>query len=229
MKKEYYIFKINLKILNVISILIFILLFGITLLFYPNIIVSFLEKSKSINYYLMLFPVMIIYFSFHEIFHAIGYILHGANWKKITFGMELEKSIFYCLCKQDISRKNILNSLLFPLFYLGIVTYIISIIFNFPLLLILSILNICGAAADVMYFVFIIKLKQNINYSELDSGISFAILADYDVTKVRHIGLDFIEKRDIIKRTDFKKIKISKLSFAVLVLCLLLIVISVLI
>ena len=227
MKKEYYVFKINLKILNIVSIIIYVLIFGLTLLFFPHIIIDFFEKCKSINYYLLLFPIMFLYFSLHEIFHAIGYTLYGANYKKITFGMELEKGVFYCLCKQDISRKNILNSLMFPLFYIGVVTYIIGIIFDFPLLVILSILNISGAAADIMYFIYIIKLKKDIKFSELDDGTSFAILSNYDVTKVKHIGLDFVEKIDTIKRKELKKIKISKLSFIVLILCLLLIVIGI--
>ena len=66
--------------------------------------------------------------------------------------------------------------------------------------LILSILNISGAAADIMYFIYIIKLKKDIKFSELDDGTSFAILSDYDVTKEKHIGLDFVKKMD--KRWD---------------------------
>jgi hypothetical protein len=160
----------------------------------------------------------------HEILHALGYLLYGANFKKITFGMELEKGVFYCLCKEDISRKNILNSVLFPLFYIGILTLIIGIIFKLPLLTVLSLLNISGATADIMYFMFIIKLDKNIKFSELDDGTSFAILSDEDVSKVKHIGLEYVGKINNIERNDFKKIKVSKLSYIVLILCLVLII-----
>ena len=225
MKKDYYIFKINLKVLNIIANLLFIFFFIITFLLFPNIITGFFKYSEDFKFCLMLVPIMMLYFAIHEILHAIGYLIHGASLKKITFGMELEKGIFYCLCKEDISRKNILNSLLFPLFYIGIITYIIGIIFNLPLLTILSILNISGASADIMYFMFIIKLNKDIKYSELDDGTSFAILSYTDVSKVKHIGLTYVGKQDKIKREDFKKIKISKLSYGVLIICIVLITI----
>lgn len=227
MKKKYYIFKINLKILNVISILLFILLFGITIIFFPNIIKSFLLKSGDFSYYITLIIIMILYFALHEVFHAMGYLLYGAKWKNITFGMELEKGVFYCLCKQDITRKNILNSLLFPFFYIGVVTYIIGVIFNLPLLVVLSILNISGAAADIMYFIFIIRLSKNVEYSEMDDGTSFAIKSDEDVSKIRHFGLDFVGVQNKIEREDYKKIKISKLSFLVIVVFSLLYILSI--
>lgn len=222
MKRPYYIFKINLKILNVISILLFIVFFAVTLIFFPNIITTFLISIEEPSYYLKLLIIMLLYFALHEVFHAIGYLSHGAKWKKITFGIELEKGVFYCLCKQDITRNNILNSLFFPLFYIGVVTYIIGIIFNFPLLVILSILNISGAAADIMYFIFIIRLNKNIKFSEMDDGTSFAVKSDVDVSNINHFGLDFIGKKNKIERKDLKKIKISKLSFIVVIICILL-------
>ena len=68
-----------------------------------------------------------------------------------------------------------------------------------------------------MYFLFIIKLPKDIKFSELDDGVAFAILSDKDVSKIKHYGLDFVEKKDTIKRTDFKKIRVSKLSYIVLI------------
>lgn len=224
MNKEYYIFKINLKILNIIANLLFIFLFIILLIFFPNIIIKFFEYSENLDFCLLFLPIMMTYYCLHEIFHAIGYLLYGAKLNKLTFGMELEKGVFYCLCKQDITRRNILHSVLFPFFYLGVVTLIISLIFNLPLLSILSILNISGATADIMYFIFLIKLPNDIKFSELDDGVAFAILADTDVSKVKHFGLDFIEKKKTIERKDFKRIKISKLSYAVLIVCVILII-----
>lgn len=227
MKKEYYIFKINLKMLNIVANLLFIFLFIMLLIFFPNIIIGFFEYSEKFSFCLLFLPVMMLYMAGHEIFHAIGYLLYGAKLNTLTFGMELEKGVFYCLCKQDIRRKAILNSVLFPFFYLGVVTLIISLIFNLPLLAILSILNISGATADIMYFIFLIKLPKDIKFSELDDGVAFAILSDIDVSKVKHIGLNFIEKKDTIERNDFKRVKISKLSYIVLIICILMIILSI--
>ena len=215
MKKEYYIFKIKLKALNILANASFIVLFGVIYLLFPNIIIKFC---------ILFLPITMLYMALHEILHALGYLLYGAKFKKIIFGMELEKGVFYCLCKQDISRKNILNSVLFPLFYIGVLTLIIGIIFKLPLLTVLSLLNISGASADIMYFMFIIKLDKNIKFSELDDGTSFAILSDKDVSKVKHIGLEYVGKKTDIERNDLKKLKVSKLSYIVLILCLLLLI-----
>ena len=222
MNKEYYIFKIKLKALNILANASFIVLFGIIYLIFPNIIINFFEYFDNIKFCILFLPITMLYMALHEILHMVGYLLYGASFKKITFGMELEKGVFYCLCKQDISRKNILHSVLFPLFYIGVLTLIIGIIFKLPLLTVLSLLNISGATADIMYFMFIIKLDQNIKFSELDDGTSFAILSDKDVSKVKHIALEYVGTKDNIERKDFKKIKVSKLSYIVLILCLLL-------
>lgn len=228
MKKEYYIFKIKLTALNILANASFIVLFGIVFLLFPSTIIKFFEYFDNIKFCILFLPITMLYMSLHEVLHMIGYLLYGADFKKITFGMELEKGVFYCLCKQDISRKNILNSVMYPLFYIGVLTFIIGIIFKLPLLTVLSLLNISGASADIMYFLFIIKLDKNIKFSELDDGTSFAILSDKDVSTIKHIGLEYVGKKSNIERNDFKKIKVSKLSYIVLILCLLFIVFCIL-
>ena len=188
MKKEYYVFKINLLKLNVLAIIILVAMFAITYLINPNLFADCFNLFEDNKLFFFILPAMLGYMILHELLHALGYILYGAEVKKITFGMDLEKSVLYCLCKQDVSRKNILNASMFPLFYIGIVTYVISIIFEMPLLLLLSIMNISGAAGDMMYFLYFIKLDKNIMFSELDDGTSFAILSDKDVTQVKHLA-----------------------------------------
>jgi len=54
----------------------------------------------------------IVYKILYEILHSIGYLIYGAKWNKIRFRVCLEKSIMCCLCKQNITRKNILESLI---------------------------------------------------------------------------------------------------------------------
>jgi hypothetical protein len=162
----------------------------------------------------------------HELLHALAYIIYGANPKKITFGMAFEKGILFCLSKQDVSKKAILNSLMYPLFYIGIITYIISIIFNIPILLILSTMNITGATGDMLYFKFICKLDNNIAFSECDDPTSFAILSDHDVSNYKHFGLKYIGAKDDISRKNFKRIEISKLSWIILVISIILLILS---
>ena len=220
MKKEYYVFKINLVTLNVIAIIIAIIAGAIACFIDYDLALRCVAIFEDTKMCLLLLPYMLGYMILHELLHAIGYIIHGADSRKITFGMDLEKGVLYCLCKQDVTRRNILNASMYPLFYIGIVTFVISIIFKWPLLLLLSIINISGAAGDIMYFIFISKLDKNIMFSELDDGIAFAVLSDKDVTKVNHFGLDFVEKLPEIPRSDFERVKISKLSWSFVIISL---------
>ena len=105
--------------------------------------------------FIVILVLLILYMLLHELLHGIGYRITGSKSNKIKYGIELEKGIFYCLCKQNVNKKNIMNSLLFPLFYIGIVTYILSFILISHYLLILSIFNISGCVGDIFTFLFI--------------------------------------------------------------------------
>ncbi len=61
-------------------------------------------------------------------------------------------------------------------------------------------------------FAYIVKLNKDVEFSEYDSPIAFGIYADYDVSKIRHVGLKYIESTDELERKDFKKINISEPS-----------------
>ena len=227
MKKEYYVFKMNLVLLNIVALLLVIPPLIIAFCISPELVSNSFKLYMYGSGVLIFFPCMLGYMALHELLHALGYIIYGADPKKITFGMELEKGVLYCLCKQEVTRKNILNAVMWPLFYIGIVTFVISIIFNLPILLLLSIINISGAAGDIMYFIFLRKLDKNIMYSEMDDGTSFAILSEKDISKTKSFGLEFVEKVNEIPRNDFKRLKISKLSYLVLVLCLFFVLIAI--
>lgn len=215
--KKYYLFEIDVLILNIVCTLIMILGFGFTYLISPNFVLGILDNVDAV-WFIILY---LLYMGLHEIVHSIGYVLYGGDFKKIVYGIQLESGVFYCLCKQNVSRKNILNSLLFPLFYLGVVTYILSFIFNSYYLLVLSIFNIAGCAGDIMMFLYIRKLNKNIGYTELDNAIQFAICADEDISKYSHFGLKYKGVVDDVSRDDLKKIKISKISYVIIGLLLL--------
>ena len=84
---------------------------------------------------------LFIWIILHELIHGVMYYINGAKWKNIVFGVELEKGIFCCLCNEEITRKNILVSSISPCFLIGIVTYILGIIFHNMFLIIFSIMQ----------------------------------------------------------------------------------------
>ena len=157
-----------------------------------------------------------MYLFLHEILHSLAYVIYGGKYNKITYGIALELGVLYCLCKQNISKNNILHSLMYPFVIIGIITYIISIIYNLPILLWLSIFNISGCSGDIIMFMFISKLK-NIEFSEMDDPISFAIYTSEDISKIKHYGLEYLGAEDKISRNDFTKIKVSKKSYYIII------------
>ncbi len=213
-KKEYYIFSMKTLYLNVLCILIFIGLYFFTDLIYP---MDLLEIFGS-KY---LFFLLLFYFFIHEIIHGISYKLLGGEWKNIVFGAKLESGVFYCLCKQNVTRKNILISIMAPFVLIGVVTYIVGLYINSYILVLLSIANISGCSGDLMMFFYMIKLKKNIEYSEFDNPTQFAIYADYDVSKIKHHGLTFIGKKDELEIKDLKKLTITKTSYIILIILIL--------
>jgi len=220
--KKYYLFEMEMLPLNIVSFL---------LLIFVGIITYFIDNSFFVSsfYYVMdnfilFFPLMILYMGLHEILHSISYCIYGADFKNIVYGIQLEKGVFYCLCKQHIKRLNILNSLFFPLFYIGIVTYILGIVFELPYLLWLSIFNISGCSGDILMFIYMWKLNRNIEFTELDDCVSFAIYSDNDVSKIKHYGLKYKGSYDNVEICDYKKIKISKFSWIFFFICLILII-----
>ena len=217
MNKKYYLFKMKMGPLTMVSFILFFIMIGLTYL---------LGYIESINYVLNMniFLLLIIYFSYlflHELLHSFAYVIYGGKYNKITYGISLELGVLYCLCKQNISKKNILHSLMYPLIFIGIITYIISIIFNLPILLWLSIFNISGCSGDIIMFIFISRLK-NIEFSEMDDPISFAIYSKNDVSKISHYGLEYIGEKVKIERNDFTKIKVSKQSYYILAIMIIL-------
>lgn len=219
-EKKYHLFRVKLGTLNFVSILLLIIMILLTF-FLTNIIdinISFELNNRSLGILLITY---ILYISLHEIIHSISYVIHGADFSKITYGAHIEKGILCCLCKQNISRKNILNSLLYPLFYIGIITYIFGFIIKSPLLITLSVLNISGCAGDIIMFIYFIRLK-NFEYTEYDDPISFAIFTKEDLSTHKPFGLKYLEAKEDIKRKDLKKLSISKPSFIIfpfLIMC----------
>ena len=203
-KKKYYIFEMNMKVLNIFVFVILFIVLGITYLLIDCDLVLEID-------YIVLFLFYIPWMLLHEILHSIAYVLHGAKFKNITYGANLEKGILCCLCKQNISKKNILISLICPLIFIGILTYIIGIVFDLKVLLALSILNICGCAGDIAMFFALSRIK-NFEFSEYDNPLGFGLYTSEDLSKRKMFGLKFIKTETELKKEDYKKIRISKTS-----------------
>lgn len=215
-QKQYYIYQMNLKELTILSF--FLLLISSIPCFFLEI-----EITESIFMYTCF--LMIPWLILHELLHSIAYVMYGASFQNITYGMCLEKSILYCLCKQNISKKNILHSLLFPFFWIGFITYLLGILFGNVTLILLSLLNISGCAGDFVMFFFLLRLK-NIEFSEFDDPTAFGIYTKEPLENKKVFGLTLIETSTSLKRTDFKKVRISTASIYILIALLLLFSVS---
>lgn len=204
--KKYYVFEMDSKKLTIISTVLLLFMMALT---------EVIGKGDLIfSNFPLVIMFLIPYLIFHEILHSVSYMIHGAKFKNITYGAHLEKGILCCLCKQNISRKNILISLIYPLVFIGIITYVIGIIIDNSVLVSLSIFNISGCAGDIFMFIGLSKL-HNFEYSEFDNPMAFGLYSDEDLSTKKMYALNFIGVQDSLEKKDMKKIKVSKLSWII--------------
>ena len=218
MKKKYYLFEMNAVGLNIISIVILVLMFMLTFAIIDSFRLNALDPAIML---LLLIP----YLCFHEVLHSIGYVLCGADFKRITYGAHIEKGVLCCLCKQNVNKRCIMVSLLFPFVFIGVVTYIIGIIINNPILILLSIFNISGCSGDLLMFFNFIPLK-NFEYAEYDNPIAFGLYSSDDLSKKKLFGLKYVGTEDKLNQTVDKKVDISKISIIYFVFTVLLALVS---
>lgn len=215
--KKYNLFEMKMKYINILCIIIVVILLIVT----PFILPSY--STSDINF-IQLLIFAIPYFILHEIIHSIAYVLCGANFKNVTYGAHLEKGILCCSCKQNITKKNILISLLAPFIVIGVITYIIGIILSNNLLIFLSIMNMGGSSGDLIMFRSLSRLK-NFEFSEYDNPLAFGLYTAEDLSNKKLRGLKYIGSLDALEKTVTKKITISKTSiiFFIIILALLII------
>ena len=215
--KKYYIFKMNMNVLNIFSFVLLGIVIGISILIYKDFWKEYTDNFFKMGLFLLAyFGYMIL----HELLHALSYVIHGAKTKNITFGIHLEDNILCCLCKQDITKKNILMSLLYPFFFIGIVTYVIGAIFKLPMLFLLSIFNLSGCIGDIVMFIFISRLPKDIKFSEFDDPTSFAILSNEDLSDRKPFGLKYERTVSTLEKNDMKRLRISKKSIIFMIFLL---------
>lgn len=93
-KEKYYTYKLNMKVLNVLAIILFIvLLLAVVVLEYGDNYIIYTNIG-------VLLILVILWLMLHELLHAIGFMLFKkVKWKNIVFGIKLESGVFYCMCK----------------------------------------------------------------------------------------------------------------------------------
>lgn len=222
--RKYYKFEIDTVKGNILCILITI----IAIIPAWNIMIKYIENINMKELGILIFAYLLWMF-LHEILHGIGHILCGVKPKDLSFGASLEKSVLFCLVRREVNKKGILVSLIFPFFFIGIVTYIIGVIINSPLLISLSILNIGGASMDLTMFLQFIRLGEDITYIEPGDGTSFYLISNNNINKL--YGLKKVEEgeynKEMFLNKNNKVFDISKTSFLLLgiffICCLILI------
>ena len=211
-KKSYYLFKMNTLFLNGFSLILIVLCALFFMLIYGNKTIEVLQSSMGI-----IIVLYIPYLILHEQLHSLAYVIYGADFKNITFGAHLEKGVLCCLCKQRISKRNILHSLLYPFTIIGVITLIIGLVIDYPVLVILSLINIAGCSGDLVMFYHLSKLND-FEFSEYDDPIAFGLYSKNDFSKLNMFGLDYVGKKASLERKDLRKVVISKQSVIMLVL-----------
>lgn len=231
-KLKKYIFEYNMVFANLLSIIILILVCLFTMFLYilfdKNIVIA-LEESIFGSNLIIFIILMFIWFFIHEIIHGMFYIINGADKDNITFGAALEKGIFYCKCGEFVNKKNIMISVIAPFTIIGVFTYIIAFIFDVPMLLFLSILNIIGTSGDLMMFSFFLQRDKNLKFKELEDSTKFCIETKEDLINKKFLAVKLIKVVDDeseINEEQEPLIKITKASKVILLIFLVIVLIS---
>lgn len=209
-EEKKYFYEMDSVILNVVSIILLVIMLFITFTF------TGISMETINDNLLLLLLTMIPYFAFHEVLHSIGYVVNGAKFNRVTYGIHLEKGILCCSCKQEVKKHTIMWSLMYPFLFIGVITYIIGIICKIDILVILSILNISGCSGDLIMFFAFLGLKK-FKFFEYDNPMAFGITTDIDMENKKLLALKKIEE-DNFKQTVDKKITVSKTSVIIMIL-----------
>lgn len=217
MKKQelkYYKYKIKLGVGNIFASIILILL--LILLYF-----TFDNYYFNLTYNKVL--IMIGYFILHELLHYIGYLINkNVKNKDLCLGMCLEKGVMYCRCTNEISRTAVMISLLTPFTVIGIISLIISYIFDMPFLAFLSVSNIAGSYFDILMFIQMLKMPKDIKFAEYDECDAYYIISNKDLTNIKTKGISLVEtdkyNKIKLKSKDNKRIEISTFSIIILII-----------
>lgn len=225
-KIKYYTYELDMKLLNTLALILFIIIGGIIFIIERK--EAYIIHLDTTTFFIWMFLWLII----HEILHGIGFLLFK-NIKKenLTFGMFLEKGVFYCMCKQKIGKKEILTSLLFPFTFIGIITLFIGISINYYELVFLSILNITSSIGDIIMTIYFLKAPKDIIYLDLDDCTSFTVLSKNNLSHIKVPGILLkttgIYDEKTMYSKDKRKLVISKASYILIIFIFILVLFNI--
>ncbi|OFX51833.1 MAG: hypothetical protein A2046_00720 [Bacteroidetes bacterium GWA2_30_7] len=147
-----------------------IIIFGISSVFLSSLFILiwdfdlFLSGAKEFIFNLLItIPVFILSIIFHEVLHVlIIYFFGNVSLKNIKAGFKINYGVPYIHCNKPIKSWVYKISLLTPLIALGIIPLIYSFTIGNSWFLIYSIIFITGSSGDLLIFLKIRKIKNNI-------------------------------------------------------------------
>ncbi len=150
---------IDLKKANVLSLVLFILLFvaGKALYYLVNQKLVFSDINPLS--FLIIFIVLIVV---HEMIHGACWVAftHG-QFKNVEFGILKPTFTPYCTCLVPLKKGQYIVGAMMPGLLLGVIPFIISIIVANPAMLIIAETMIAAAAGDMMILLKIIGYKSS--------------------------------------------------------------------
>lgn len=175
-----------------------------------------------------IFVLIWVWMFLHELIHGLTYIMGDANYKNIKYGIVLEKGILYCKCGQYVNKWTILSSIISPFIFIGVITFIIGLIIESPILVLLSIFNISGAAADVLlFFTFFIFRNKDLQFKEIKDSATFLLKTSEDLTKKKFMAVKLVEVLDEdIEEKEEKIITVTKFSRVCIFIMLVILVVG---
>lgn len=219
MKQKSYEYKLDLKVGNMLNILIMIVL----------LIFLYFTMDINIEFHFYHFSILFLWLILHEIIHYFAYLINkDVNKEKLYLGMAMEKGLLYCQCSDLISRKSIIISLLSPFMLIGVVTLVLAYIVNSSLLALLSIINIAGSIFDILMAIQMFKMPKDIKFGELGDFDAYYIVTHHNIENINVLGLKLTDKKEYkkeeLKSKQTKRINISKISWLFLLFAFLIII-----
>lgn len=214
--KKYFHYELNMTVMNILSIVLFIV---------PFIVLRLCRYSMNFRFNGIVFMGMFFYLIIHELFHALGYSLFAKNKKNIKIGITLERGVLYAACQELISKKAIIISLILPLIFLSIIPFPVAVIFHLDWLILYSVMNFGGAIGDILMTILILKMPAGIEYIDYDNSVGAYLVSDNDLSKINSLGFKLGETgyfKDKKIDTSVKTFYVSKTSMIILGLFLLL-------
>ncbi|MCR5794450.1 MAG: DUF3267 domain-containing protein [Solobacterium sp.] len=98
----------------------------------------------------------------HELIHGVTWAIHSENhFRDIEFGFMVSAMAPYCTCASPLKKSHYVTGALMPLILLGIIPTVVSLIIGSPVMLLLGLFLIDGAAGDILIVDKLMKYKTD--------------------------------------------------------------------